>query len=47
VDKNNALFIRENSLQAERLCKLNQIAIHQMKLLTGDPSINQLEEKDK
>jgi hypothetical protein len=39
----NALFIRENAPQAERLRKLNQIAIHQMKLLTEDPSIKQLE----
>ena len=43
----NALFIRENTPQAERLRKLNQIAIHQMKLLTDDPSIKRLEAKDK
>ena len=43
----NALFIRENAPQAERLRKLNQIAIHQMKLLTVDPSIKRLEGKDK
>jgi len=43
----NALFIRENAPQAERLRKLNQIAIHQMKLLTDDPSIKRLEGKDK
>jgi len=43
----NALFIRENTAQAERLRKLNQIAIHQMKLLTVDPSIKRLEGKDK
>jgi len=43
----NALFIRENTPQAERLRKLNQIAIHQMKLLTVDPSIKRLEGKDK
>lgn len=43
----NALFIQENAPQAERLGKLNQIAIHQMKLLTDDPSIKRLEVKDK
>jgi hypothetical protein len=43
----NALFIRENMLQAERLRKLNQIAIHQMRLLTDNPSIKRLEGKDK
>jgi hypothetical protein len=43
----NALFIRENAPQAERLRKLNQIAIHQMKLLTVDSSIKRLEGKDK
>ncbi len=43
----NALFIRESTPQAERLRKLNQIAIHQMKLLTDVPSIKQLPGKDK
>ena len=43
----NALFIQENAPQAERLRKLNQIAIHQMKLLTDAPSIKRLEAKDK
>ncbi len=43
----NALFIRENASQTERLRKLNQIAIHQMKLLTDNPSIKRLEGKDK
>lgn len=32
----NALFIKENIEQSERLIKLNQIAIEQMKLLTID-----------
>ena len=32
----NALFIQENLPQADRLLKLNQIAIEQMKLLTND-----------
>jgi len=39
----NALFIQEKTPQAERLRKLNQIAIHQMKLLTEDSRIKQLE----
>ena len=43
----NALFIRENIPQAERLRKLNQIAIHQMKLLTDNPGIKRLEGRDK
>ena len=42
----NALFIRENAPQAERLRKLNQIAIHQMKLLTDNPSLKRLAAKD-
>jgi len=43
----NALFIQENAPQAERLRKLNQIAIHQLKLLTDDPSVKRLEAGDK
>jgi len=43
----NALFIRENTSQKERLRKLNQIAIHQMKLLIADSGIMQLEGKNK
>jgi len=43
----NALFIRENVPQAQRLAKLNQIAIHQMRLLTDNPGIKRLEGKDK
>jgi hypothetical protein len=39
----NALFIREDAPQSERLRKLNQIAIHQMKLLTDDSNIKLLE----
>ncbi|MBU1487466.1 KilA-N domain-containing protein [bacterium] len=39
----NALFIQEKSPQAERLRKLNQIAIQQMKLLTDDSKIKRLE----
>ncbi|MCI0691759.1 KilA-N domain-containing protein [candidate division KSB1 bacterium] len=38
----NALFIQEKMVQAERLRKLNQIAIQQMKLLTDDSRIKQL-----
>ncbi len=39
----NALFIKENMTQPERLLKLNRIAIEQMKLLMDDSRINQLE----
>jgi hypothetical protein len=39
----NALFIQEKRPQAERLGKLNQIAIQQMRLLIGDSRIKQLE----
>jgi hypothetical protein len=43
----NALFIQEKATQAERLRKLNQIAIQQMRLLTEDSGIKQLEPGDK
>jgi hypothetical protein len=43
----NALFIRENIPQSERLRKLNQIAIHQMRLLTDHPGVKRLEGKAK
>ena len=43
----NALFIQEKTPQAERLCKLNQIAIQQMRLLTNDTGIKRLEAGDK
>jgi len=43
----NALFIQEKALQAERLRKLNQIAIQQMKLLTEHSRIKQLEGRKK
>ncbi len=43
----NALFIRENAPQPERLRKLNQIAIQQMRLLTDNPSVKRLEGKGK
>ena len=39
----NAVFINEGLEQAVRLEKLNQIAIHQMKILTQDNSIAKLE----
>jgi len=38
----NAHFIQEKMSQAERLNKLNQIAIQQMKLLTDDTRIKRL-----
>lgn len=40
----NAHFISENLTQQERLQKLNLIAIHQMKLLTKDLSLTEIEE---
>jgi hypothetical protein len=40
----NALFITEGIDQATRLVRLNQIAIHQMQLLTDDPSLPRLKE---
>jgi len=43
----NALFIREEVPQAERLCKLNQIAIQQMKLLTTNVGVKRIESKHK
>jgi len=39
----NALFINEGMAQTERLAKLNRIAIDQMKLLTDESRIKQLE----
>ena len=36
----------ENMSQSDRFCKLNQIAIHQMRLLTDDSGIKRLEGKD-
>ncbi|MDD2736510.1 MAG: KilA-N domain-containing protein [Desulfuromonadaceae bacterium] len=43
----NALFINEGMPQPERLQKLNGIAIQQMKLLTDDPRVIQLETIEK
>ena len=40
----NAHFISENLTQQERLQKLNLIAIHQMKLLTKDLGLTEIEE---
>lgn len=39
----NALFINERMPQTERLQKMNGIAIQQMKLLTDDPRVLNLE----
>ena len=39
----NALFIHEKAPQTDRLRKLNQIAIQQMKLLTGDPGMKKFD----
>jgi len=43
----NALFIKEGKLPNERLFKLNQIAIQQMKLLTTDIGLKSLEAGNK
>jgi len=43
----NALFINEGLAQSERLKKLNQIAIQQMKLLTENSGIKRLNAGDK
>lgn len=43
----NALFINEGLLQAERLAKLNHIAIHQMKLLTENTHIKRIDRGNK
>ena len=43
----NALFIQEKRPQAERLGKLNQIAIQQMRLLLDDTRVKRLEAGDK
>lgn len=39
----DAHFINDNVSQSDRLVKLNQIAIQQMKLLTEDFSVKKLE----
>ena len=39
----NALFIQEQMPQAQRLRKLNQIAIQQMRLLIDDTRVKRLE----
>jgi len=43
----NAHFIQEKNLQPERLAKLNAIAIQQMKLLTTDSAVKQIESKSR
>jgi len=43
----NAVFINEKIPQNERLQKLNQIAIHQMKILVEDHTVKMLSEGDK
>jgi len=43
----NALFIQEKTPQSERLRKLNQIAIQQMRLLTDDSRMMRLEARKK
>jgi hypothetical protein len=43
----NALFINEGMQQSDRLAKLNKIAIQQLKLLTDDLKVKQLEAGNK
>ena len=43
----NALFITEGMPQSDRLAKLNKIAIQQLKLLTDDSKVKQLEAGNK
>ena len=38
----NAVFINEGLSQAERLTRLNEIAINQMKVLVSDAGVEQL-----
>ena len=47
LENMNALFIQTKESQAVRLRKLNQIAIQQMKLLSGNVSLKKLEAGDK
>ena len=42
----NAVFINEEMPQSERLEKLNQIAIQQMKILVQDHSVKMLKDKN-
>jgi len=42
----NAHFINEGISQTERLARLNQIAIHQMKLLTEEKGVKKLEGRE-
>ncbi len=42
----NALFIQEKTPQPDRLRKLNQIAIQQMRLLVDDTRVKRLDARD-
>jgi len=42
----NAVFINESLPQSERLKRLNQIAIQQMKILVHDTSVKMLNDKN-
>ena len=46
LENMNAVFINEGISQSERLAKLNAIAISQMKVLTEDHRLLQLESAD-
>ena len=41
----NAVFIEDGLAQSERLRKLNEIAISQMRILTVDKQVNKLEDQ--
>lgn len=45
LEGNNAELIRQNLSQSQRLSKLNEIAIFQMKALIDNPTIKKLEDK--
>ncbi len=47
LESMNALFIQEGMSQAQRLIKLNQIAINQMKILYEDKTVQKLESENK
>jgi hypothetical protein len=42
IEAINAELIRDGMKQAERVIKLNEIAVHQMQILTNLPAMRQL-----
>lgn len=45
IEAINAELIRDGIKQAERVIKLNEIAVHQMQILTNLPTMRQLPKK--